>query len=144
MIRPVATSEDDRAIYGFTLRGVSVLAAGFGVILAALVLSVIALVGLGQQTEKRILSACRESNQRHYDAYPFVIQIVRKGSRSGLTSEQRAAQVEAVAAIEARRSGRRQPPLSLEARFFLERIDDFVEAIAPHYDCLRRVERLAH
>lgn len=141
MIRPVTTTDDGRAVYGATIRGVAVLGAGAGLILTSLILGVVALVGLGQQAEKRILLACHESNVRHHDAIPFVLTLAKTSPQPGLTAEQLRAQAEAINAIKAREAHRKLPSLSLEARFFLARIDDFVEVIAPRYNCTARVKR---
>lgn len=136
MIRPVAQSESGRAVYGFTLRGIAVLAVGAGFILTAVVLGVIALAFSANSTTDRILFACHESNRRHQEAIPEVVALL-KGTPPKTTAEA-ATQAEVLAALA---PGGREPKTQA-ARVELRQVQTFVQILAPRYDCAKRLEAL--
>lgn len=142
MIRAIGTSNGHPPVYGLTVRGLAVLAGALGVLLAAIVLSVLAFRATGESTRNRIETACRESNRRHVEAIPVVIGLA-KAPQPGSSSAERAATVEAIKVLEARLLRRPSPKLSAEGKVVLDRIEAFAQVLAPAYNCADRVAQLS-
>lgn len=141
MIRVVIKANGHPTIYGLTLRGVAVLGAALGVLLAALVLSVLAFRAAGESTRSRILTSCRESNRRHVEVVPLVIGLA-KIPQPAQSPAEHAATAEAIKTLEARLLHRLPPKLSPEGKVFLGRLDTFTQVLAPAYNCDERLARL--
>lgn len=143
MIRVVTKANGRPTVYGFTIRGVGVLGASLGILLAALVLSVLAFRASGESTRNRVRTACLESNRRHVEAIPQVAALL-KGTPPK-TDAEAAAQVEVIVALRRLGGGEKLPkgsPRLPLARAELVQVLAFVQVLAPHYDCQKRVERL--
>lgn len=144
MIRVVTKANGHPTIYGLTIRGVAVLGAALGVLLAALVLSVLAFRQSGESTRNRIETSCRESNRRHVEAIPQVAVLLK--STPPKTQTEAAAEVEVIVALKKLGSGRKLPKDSPQlplAKQELTQVLGFVQILAPHYDCAKRVEQFA-
>lgn len=142
MLSALGRTADGRPVYGATLRGVGILAAGLGAILAFAVIAVIALGHANralssseESTERRILTACMEGNARHAEALPQIAALI--AGTPPKDPDERAAQGEAVEAI---LSGTK--PSTAAGAIALHGLKDFAQIIAPAYNCAERVRRL--
>lgn len=149
MIRPVKTTNGEQStVYGLTIRGVAALGAEWGVTIAAILLSIYALshantaVGNSEEsTRQRILLSCREANQRHREAIPQIIGLVR--TTPPKSKAEADARDEAINALGAEASGQTnpEPPRTAAGRQSLHGLQAFIQIIAPAYDCAARLAK---
>ncbi len=142
MIYVIGKTSDDRPVYGATLRGIGLLAGGFGAVATAIVIGVLALsqantaITLSNEGQRaRIQFTCEESNRRHQEVGPEVVALLTRTPPKDPAEHQ--AQSEAILALE----GGTQPKTPNGERDLLT-IQGFVQIFAPAYDCQQRVAKL--